>query len=97
MTGVVRMVIIFLFIAVTHKGHSQDYDTGVGLRGGVAWGISVKHFILTDGAIEALLTARFNGLNACGLYEKHIPVFDTRGFSSVIKEAALSKMICAER
>ena len=75
-----RLAAIILLSLFTLPGHSQDYDTGLGVRGSVAWGITVKHFVMTDGAIEGLLTARFNGFNATGLYEKHIPVFDTDGF-----------------
>ena len=67
---------------VMHSGRvrSQDYETGLGLRGGVAWGVTVKHFVMTDGAVEGILTARYNGFNATALYEKHLPVFDTKGF-----------------
>jgi len=80
MVRILQIATIILLSIFTLPGQSQDYDTGLGVRGGVAWGLSVKHFVLTDGAIEGLLTARFNGFNATGLYEKHIPVFDTDGF-----------------
>lgn len=79
-----RKVLIIITIAIlpeiSFNGFSQDYDTGIGVRAGVAWGLTVKHFITTDATGELLLTSRFNGLNATALFEKYIPVFDTEGF-----------------
>jgi len=77
----------FVFIAMlmvtglgaSHPLMSQDYDTGLGLRGGFSSGISVKHFYTTDIAIEGILTARWNGFKITGLAEWHLPVFDTEG------------------
>jgi len=78
-----KILILFSIIflsAFTPTGLSQDYDTGIGARGGVAWGLTVKHFITTRDAGELLLTVRHNGLNATGLFETHLPVFDTEDF-----------------
>lgn len=72
--------ILFFLVLQSGPAWSQDYETGLGLRGGVAWGFTVKHFVTTDGAAEGILTARYNGFNATALYEKHLPVFDTEGF-----------------
>ena len=77
-------VIYFLFfvtsLIIYTSGFGQDYHTGLGIRLGLSNGITVKHFITTDDAVEGILTARWNGFNITGLYERHLPVFDTEGF-----------------
>ena len=71
--------LVLSFIVCTNS-YSQDYHTGLGVRFGFANGITVKHFITTNDAVEGILTARWNGFNITGLYERHLPVFDTEGF-----------------
>lgn len=80
MIRVLKKTVIILLSFFSLHAHCQDYDTGLGIRTGVAWGLTVKHFVQTDGAVEGIISRRFNGLLATGLYEKHIPVFDTEGF-----------------
>ncbi len=71
---------LFITLVASSKGMAQDYHTGLGVRGGYAWGISAKHFFSTDAALEGILTARWNGFKITGLGEIHLPVFDTEGF-----------------
>ena len=81
MQNILKRITILILSCISLTGSSQDYDTGIGIRGGVfAWGLTVKHFITTDAAGELLLTSRYNGINATALYEQHLPVFDTGGF-----------------
>lgn len=70
---------LLLFILVTLAGNGQDYQTGIGVKIGMAPGISAKYFLTTNGALEGVLTYRWEGVNFTGLGEFHIPVFDTRG------------------
>ena len=72
-------VTLFIFLLFTQAGWGQDYHTGIGIKIGMAPGISAKHFLTTNGAIEGVLTYRWQGVNFTGLGEFHIPVFDTEG------------------
>lgn len=54
---------------------AQDYTTGIGVRGGVANGITVKHFIGETAALEGIVASRWRGWNITGLYEKHARAF----------------------
>ena len=59
--------------------NAQDYKTGIGIRGGLSNGLTVKHFISSESALEGLLTARWNGFLVTGLYEKHAQAFGVSG------------------
>lgn len=48
-----------------------NYNTGIGLRGGFSNGVTIKHFIKHDTAIEGIVTTRWKGINLTGLYEIH--------------------------
>jgi hypothetical protein len=74
-----RKFILTLFFTgvIVMKSVAQDYDTGIGLRGGLASGLSVKHFISTKSALEGLLTTRWRGFDITGLYEVHGEAFET--------------------
>lgn len=67
-------IIIILNLGFAFYASAQDYTTGVGFRGGFFKGLSVKHFIDSDIAIEGLLTSRWEGLGITGLYEIHKPL-----------------------
>ncbi len=62
-------------------GNAQDYKTGIGVKVGMVPGISAKHFLTTNGALEGIVTFRWGGANFTGLGEFHLPVFDTDGMS----------------
>lgn len=67
---------LVLVIAMTVIVNAQDYKTGIGLRGGTAWGLTVKHFISQKAAFEGFLYAYNYGFNVTGLYEIHNKAFD---------------------
>jgi hypothetical protein len=50
---------------------AQDYNTGIGLRGGLYNGLTVKHFLGSKAAVEGILASRWRGLEITGLYEMH--------------------------
>lgn len=82
------MKVRYLFIFLLFFGYStiqaQDYNTAVGLRIGPSYGITVKHFIKSNAAIEGILQTRRGGFNLIGLYEFHGTAFQTRGLKYYI-------------
>ena len=62
---------IALALIVTIAADAQDYRTGIGFRGGLSNGLTVKHFFTYNQAGEALLLARWGGFHFTGLYEIH--------------------------
>ncbi len=66
-----------LFFTITLAAHAQDYNTGIGVRGGLSNGLTVKHFISSNTAIEGLLSTRWRGFHVTGLYEIHARAFNT--------------------
>lgn len=81
MKSLSRLVIIIFFISafsvpcVAQKSNNSSgsgYTTGIGLRGGFTSGLSVKHFISGNAALEGIIGNRWGrGLNITGLYELH--------------------------
>ncbi|MBN1769558.1 MAG: hypothetical protein JXR50_10085 [Prolixibacteraceae bacterium] len=58
-------------------GNAQDYNTGIGLRGGFANGLTIKHFVSNKAAFEGIIASRWRGLELTGLYEIHNQAFQT--------------------
>lgn len=75
-----KVIVTFIFvIAFTVYSQAQDYKTGIGIRGGLSNGLTVKHFISSESALEGLLTTRWNGFLVTGLYERHALAFGITG------------------
>ncbi|MCP4551513.1 MAG: hypothetical protein GY834_05640 [Bacteroidetes bacterium] len=49
--------------------NAQNYNTGVGLRGGTANGLTIKHYVSPSTALEAIFASRWNGVLITGLVE----------------------------
>jgi len=49
--------------------YSQDYRTSLGLRGGLPYGLTVKHFLSKTNALEGILASSWGGFVVTGLYE----------------------------
>ena len=76
-----KKLLLVLFLAFSAQfAYSQAYLTSVGLRAGVAPGITLKHFVRTDAALEGILTTRGKGINITGLYEWHSPLGEVENF-----------------
>ena len=60
-------MLIFTVLGITSFG--QDYKTGLGLRAGLPYGLTVKHFLNKYSALEGLLASRWQGFIITGLYE----------------------------
>lgn len=66
-----RFLFILLVSAlVTTTAGAQDYRTGIGLRAGLPYGLTVKHFLNQSNAVEGILASRWGGFVVTGLYEK---------------------------
>ncbi|AKP50705.1 hypothetical protein [Cyclobacterium amurskyense] len=70
---------MILMYSVSNESKAQAYNTAVGLRLGSSSGLSVKHFISQDAAIEGILHTRWRGLLLTGLYEVHKDIEDVSG------------------
>lgn len=57
---------------------AQDYGTGIGIRGGPAQGVTIKHFISSTNALEGIVSTRWQGWAITGLYEIHAEPFNIR-------------------
>ncbi len=77
-TGVMKKVFATVVISLCFAlvSVAQDYNTGIGVRGGPASGLTVKHFISDRAALEGILSTRWRGIQVTGLYEIHAPAFD---------------------
>ncbi len=76
-----RLFIIVLLALVGYTVYGQDYNTAIGVRGTFVSGLTVKHFIKEDTALEGILSFGRWGMNLTGLYERHARAFDTEGLN----------------
>lgn len=58
--------IILLFSLLSF---GQDYQTSVGLRAGLPYGLTAKHFLSKTNAVEGVLASSWGGFVITGLYE----------------------------
>ena len=65
-----------LVIGLTTAASAQDYNTGIGLRAGTGWGVTLKHFVSKKEAVEGFFYGYYNGFNVTGMYEFHNKAFD---------------------
>ena len=73
-----KLLLIFvLFTGIAGISHSQDYNSGIGIRGGPTSGLVFKHFTKSDMAWEGILHTRFGwtGVGITGLIEMHADAF----------------------
>jgi uncharacterized protein YraI len=54
----------------TSSGY-YGYTTAIGLRGGYTSGLSLKHFVSGNSAVELILGSRWHGFSVTALYELH--------------------------
>ncbi len=73
------IILLALLFSLNAYVKAQDYENAIGLRFGLSNGISFKHFIATNDAVEGILSTRYGGFNITGLFERHTSAFDTDG------------------
>ena len=69
-----KLTILLVLLSATPL-LAQNYKTGIGLRGGYVYGLTVKHFVDPNTAVEGILSPRWGGMLLTGLYEKHTIAF----------------------
>ncbi|MBU1013447.1 MAG: hypothetical protein KKG99_10610 [Bacteroidetes bacterium] len=72
------LVFALLFCMVSYS-NAQDYNTGIGFRGGLSNGLTIKTFIGEKAALEFLVASRWHGFSLTGLYEIHNQAFNADG------------------
>ncbi|MCX6253866.1 MAG: hypothetical protein NTV31_05245 [Bacteroidia bacterium] len=70
---IITFLIVFCLVSVSL---AQDYRTGIGLRGGFEYGLTIKHFTSEKSAYEFILASRWRGFEITGLYEFHNQAFN---------------------
>jgi hypothetical protein len=71
-----HFLIAFALMLGSLSTNAQDYVNSVGVRAGLSQGLTFKHFMTTNDAVEGLLATRWGGFNLTGLYERHTAPFD---------------------
>lgn len=69
-----------LLLALTATISAQNYKTAIGGRVGFFNGISVKHFLNPNNAVEGIMSFRWDGVVITGLYEWQNPLPNAQGF-----------------
>lgn len=77
-----KFTLLALGLLIGGSTYSQDYKTGIGVRFGWDYGITVKHFISGQDALEGVFSSRWRGFQFTGLYERHTPAFRTEGLKA---------------
>jgi hypothetical protein len=63
-------ILIILILVLSLSLNAQDYKTCVGLRAGIPYGLTIKHFMSETNAVEGILASNWGGFVATALYEK---------------------------
>jgi hypothetical protein len=61
--------IIAIVLTLGFTLNAQDYKTSLGLRAGVPYGLTIKHFISETNAVEGILASNYGGFVATALFE----------------------------
>jgi hypothetical protein len=56
---VLLLLVVFCTLSISM---AQDYNTGIGLRGGFYNGLTIKHFISTKSAVEGIIAGSMEGI-----------------------------------
>ncbi len=67
MKRIFLLTVLVAMLTVTSAG--QDYKTSLGLRAGLPYGLTVKHFLNKKNAVEGILASSYGGFVITGLYE----------------------------
>ena len=78
------LFILLLWIFVQGSVSAQGYTTSGGVRVGPLSGLTIKHFIGTDKALEGLLSWRWNGFLVTGLYEYQKPIKEVKNLEWIL-------------
>lgn len=62
-------ILLTFFAFLSTNAH--DYKTGIGLQGGFAQGVTLKHFVSEKSALEGIIANHWEEFEVKGLYEIH--------------------------
>ena len=62
------IIVLFLLFSGLYL-NAQDYKTSLGLRAGLPYGLTIKHFLNEINALEGILASNYGGFVATALYE----------------------------
>ena len=80
--GFCKMLLLaILTFFATQTSQAQYYDNALGIRAGVASGISFKHFLSNFDAIELIAGFHHQSLQLGALYQRHAGAFDIQGLN----------------
>ncbi len=75
------IILFFSILCISYGTSAQSYQTGLGLRfGGLTSGLTVKHFVSNNTALEGILSVGNQSFIVTGLYEIHVPVDNSNLF-----------------
>ncbi len=63
------VIVLFIVVSSVVTVKAQDYKTSLGLRAGVPYGLTIKHFVGKYNAVEGILASRYQGFVITGLWE----------------------------
>ncbi len=63
------LIVLLLVATLGVTTNAQDYKTSLGLRAGLPYGLTLKHFLNGTNALEGILASRWSGFVITGLYE----------------------------
>lgn len=75
-----RLLLMLVFATILAGTAAQPYKIGIGIRAGLAPGVSVKYFLNESSAIEGILHTRWQGHIITALYEYQRPAFGSEEF-----------------
>lgn len=72
-----KLILVAALATFTIGSSAQAYETAIGLRAGFSTGVTAKHFIKSNLALEGILHYKWGlGLGITGLFEIHANAFD---------------------
>ncbi|MEX0882918.1 MAG: hypothetical protein WDZ72_05535 [Cyclobacteriaceae bacterium] len=75
----IAVLALFMGLTVYNESSAQSYATSAGLRLGVSNGLTVKHFIKENTALEGIIHTRYRGVILTGLFEIHKDINEVKG------------------
>jgi hypothetical protein len=72
-----KAIFLLALTACVAAANAQDYKLGIGVRGGLSNGLTVKYFMKPNTGLEFILANRWRGYNTTVLYEVHNPISGT--------------------
>lgn len=64
-----RLFSLIVVVFIMGSLAAQDYSTGIGVRGGLYNGVTIKHFLSRKSAAEGIVATRWGSLDLTALYE----------------------------